>query len=327
MRREIMATDLLQRNDNLLENEQPHINDEDTILSIKDMEMFQEPQGIFILNRQRHLDVIAADILNEKQKAVESFWNIGRCLKEAKSQIEHGKWGPWLRDKCDFSEDSARNYVNLYDGYLNPEALRNLPFTKALKMLDIPQECRDEFLSKPHIINGETKFIEDMSSREVATVVNEHKQMLTMNNSDKEKENAGNEINTSKAVDINSENGKIDFDEAAEDSIQNDFENDFGKQDNVDKDIITDTLKQVIYPYTLDDFNTDFIKLEKVLDKIFDGAVTIVIPEEKYSCATDLSELPGRIIERLKDDGLYVMDTEDFDIGSEVDNETSVWLS
>ena len=42
---------------------------------------------------------------------------IGRRLKEAKAMLDHGQWGPWLREEVDFSQSSANNFMRIFEEY------------------------------------------------------------------------------------------------------------------------------------------------------------------------------------------------------------------
>ena len=75
---------------------------------------------------------------------------IGRRLKEAKAMLDHGQWGPWLREEVDFSQSSANNFMRIFEEYgaqqvslfgdANSQALGNLPYTHALRLLALPAE-------------------------------------------------------------------------------------------------------------------------------------------------------------------------------------------
>lgn len=47
------------------------------------------------------------------KKSVESAISAGEALLEAKDQLKHGEWLPWLRNNCKISERSARVYMRL----------------------------------------------------------------------------------------------------------------------------------------------------------------------------------------------------------------------
>lgn len=101
---------------------------------------------------------------------------IGRRLTEAKQMLPHGAWGPWLRDEVNYSKSTANNFMRIFDEYgadqqslFGPEAksqtLGNLPYTKALRLLAIPEEEREEFV--------ESNRVEELSTRELDKLIKE----------------------------------------------------------------------------------------------------------------------------------------------------------
>lgn len=123
--------------------------------------------------------VLAVEIRSLQQQArvvVMSYAvEIGRRLCEAKSVVPHGEWGDWLEKKVQFSQSTAQNYMKMYERFGSEqvslfsdpksEALMNLPYTKALKLLAVPEEEMDDFM--------ETHDVEAMSTRELEKVIRE----------------------------------------------------------------------------------------------------------------------------------------------------------
>ena len=64
-----------------------------------------------------------ADQINEAHRlaqehaesAIDYAFRVGDLLLQAKSEVKHGKWLPWLRDNVQFSERTAQTYMRLYD--------------------------------------------------------------------------------------------------------------------------------------------------------------------------------------------------------------------
>lgn len=100
---------------------------------------------------------------------------IGRRLTEAKSVLNHGEWGEWLKNEVSFSQSTANNFMRIYERYgddqvslfgdAKSETLGNLPYTKALKLLAVPEDEVDEFI--------ETHDVENMSTRELEQAIRE----------------------------------------------------------------------------------------------------------------------------------------------------------
>ncbi len=129
---------------------------------------------------KRDLPTITAEIRmidqQAKQYVVQAVVEIGRRLEEAKSMLEHGQWGAWVKEELGYSQSTAQNYMKIYkefgadqltlDGAVaNSQALGNLSYTKALKLLALPAEEREEFV--------EAHDVEGMSTRELERVIKE----------------------------------------------------------------------------------------------------------------------------------------------------------
>ncbi|NSB17469.1 hypothetical protein BCD95_005728 [Clostridium beijerinckii] len=51
--------------------------------------------------------------------------------------------------------------------FSNTSSLKDLGQTKIFALLEIPQNKREDFTSQPHEINGRTKTIDEMTTREL----------------------------------------------------------------------------------------------------------------------------------------------------------------
>lgn len=136
-------------------------------------------RDVQVLSEQpRDIETITREILDAKRVGGEAIITIGRGLMEAKALLSHGEWLPWLADKVEFSEKAAQRFMLLARKYSNPTALSDLGATKALMLLAIPDEARDEFISTPHEVNGEEKTVIDMTSRELEAAIKERDEAL-----------------------------------------------------------------------------------------------------------------------------------------------------
>ncbi|MFZ3326311.1 MAG: DUF3102 domain-containing protein [Methylocella sp.] len=61
------------------------------------------------------LDLLASTIDSLRKHASESILEIGFRLIEAKALVEHGKWLPWLKSNFNWSDDTALNYMRIYE--------------------------------------------------------------------------------------------------------------------------------------------------------------------------------------------------------------------
>ena len=127
---------------------------------------------------QRSIDQITLEINFYKAQTAQNIIEIGKRLIEAKQQLQHGEWLPWLRDKVEFSERSARNFMEIAQQFSNRQPVADLPYTKLLALLQVPEADREEFLQETHLVNGEEKTVSDMSKRELEQVIKERDEAL-----------------------------------------------------------------------------------------------------------------------------------------------------
>lgn len=124
--------------------------------------------GVLTPKEGRDIETITAEVLELKKTAGESILGIGHRLLEAKSVLKHGDWLPWLSERVDLSERAAQNFMRLAREWSNPQALADLGASKALALLAIPEEDREEFISADHVVDGgEMKKVAEMTTREL----------------------------------------------------------------------------------------------------------------------------------------------------------------
>jgi len=101
---------------------------------------------------------------------------IGRRLEEAKALVPYGEWGAYIRDQLNYSQSTAQNFMRIFAEYgaaqqslfgpvAESQALGNLSYTKALALLAVPKEEREEFAAEVDA--------EHISSRELAEAIRE----------------------------------------------------------------------------------------------------------------------------------------------------------
>lgn len=118
--------------------------------------------------------ILAVEIRSLQQQArivVMSYAvEIGRRLCEAKAVVPHGEWTSWLEEKVQFSQSTAQNYMKMYERFGSEqvslfdngksETIMNLPYTKALKLLAVPEEEMDDFMSENDVENMSVRELE-----------------------------------------------------------------------------------------------------------------------------------------------------------------------
>ena len=114
---------------------------------------------------ERDIETITGEILDAKRAGGEAILTIGRCLIEAKDMLSHGEWRSWLEERVEFSERSAQRFMRLAREWSNPTALSDLGATKALTLLALPPEEREQFMEENNVI--------DMSARQLEQAIKE----------------------------------------------------------------------------------------------------------------------------------------------------------
>ena len=129
----------------------------------------------------RTVDVVAAEIRALTASMLSNVIEIGRRMYEAKEMLPHGEFGKWLEEKTGYSTSTASNFMRLYKEYgaeqgnlFGPEikcqTFGNLSYSKALALLSVPAEEREEFVQNHDV--------EAMSTRELQKVIKERDEAL-----------------------------------------------------------------------------------------------------------------------------------------------------
>ena len=101
---------------------------------------------------------------------------IGRRLVEVKSLLPHGQWGDYIKEQVGYSQSTANNLMRVFEEYgapqqsmfgagANSQALGNLSYTKALRLLAIPADEREAFVEEHHV--------EELSTRQLEQAIKE----------------------------------------------------------------------------------------------------------------------------------------------------------
>lgn len=123
----------------------------------------------------RTIEVITGELLDAKRAGGEAILTIGRCLIEAKDMLSHGEWLPWLTEKVEFSPRTAQNFMRLAREWSNTNALSDLGASKALALLALPPEERDQFMADHNVIDMSTRQLEQaIKERDEARAAAEH---------------------------------------------------------------------------------------------------------------------------------------------------------
>lgn len=141
-----------------------YIEDQEEIRRKQYREM-EEAEFREYMERPRTIEVITGEIRDAQRKGGEAILTIGRCLIEAKDQLPHGEWLPWLSEQVGYAEKTAQNFMRLAREFSNPQALADLGATKALALLALPAEEREQFVAEHNVV--------DMTSRQLEQAIKE----------------------------------------------------------------------------------------------------------------------------------------------------------
>lgn len=98
----------------------------------------------------RTIEQITADIRAHAKLAALSILSIGQDLIDAKAQLRHGEWLPWLNE-VGISPKTAENYMRFAREVIPGSALSAMPYSKALALLDVPAEQREQFIAENNV--------------------------------------------------------------------------------------------------------------------------------------------------------------------------------
>lgn len=118
-------------------------------------------------------------MITEQTKQVVLFNSIeiGRRLTEAKAMVMRGTWGTWLKERVDYSQRTANNFMKIYQEYgrnglaEKSQALANLSYTQALALIDLPEDERARF--------AEERKAGEMALRRLQEEVRQEKEKVT----------------------------------------------------------------------------------------------------------------------------------------------------
>lgn len=124
----------------------------------------------------RTAETIAAEIRALTASMLSNVLEIGRRMCEVKEMLPHGSFGAWIRENTGYSPSTANNFMRLFQEYgatqgslfgteINCQTFGNLSYSKALALLSVPAEDREEFV-RDHDV-------EAMSTRELQQAIQE----------------------------------------------------------------------------------------------------------------------------------------------------------
>lgn len=107
---------------------------------------------------------IRTTVRNTQKIMLDAAISIGQDLIEAKELVEHGEWKEWVENTVGFSYESAKKYMQIsreYGDFSKRELITDLSYTKALKLLAVPDEDREEFIENNDVEGMTVKELEE----------------------------------------------------------------------------------------------------------------------------------------------------------------------
>lgn len=129
------------------------------------------------IQTQQQINNLTSEILILKQQTAQNIIEIGKRLIQVKESLPHGEWGNWLKEKADFTDRTAQRFMKAAREFSNSTSLSGLGSSKLFALLDLPQEERENFIEQPHEIEGKTKTVDEMTTRELQKVIKEKKEL------------------------------------------------------------------------------------------------------------------------------------------------------
>lgn len=109
---------------------------------------------------------ITDEIIFYKNVGGQAVIEIGKRLIEAKAQLKHGEWLPWLSEKVEFSETSAQRFMQLAREYGNTHWWGIWEPRKPWYYWLCRHLSERISASEKHLVNGEEKRVSEMSKRD-----------------------------------------------------------------------------------------------------------------------------------------------------------------
>lgn len=133
---------------------------------------------VLTLAEGRDIETITGEILDAQRRGGEAILDIGKGLIEAKGMLSHGEWLPWLNEQIGYSERLAQRFMRLAREYTsNPTALSDLGATKALALLALPAEEREQFVEEHNVVDMTSRQLQEaIKERDEARAAAEHAQ-------------------------------------------------------------------------------------------------------------------------------------------------------
>lgn len=116
-----------------------------------------------------NIEKTTAEILILKDQTAQNIIEIGKRLIEVKENLPHGEFGNYLKEKVEFSRQTANRFMSVATQFSNSSAMSNLGSTKLFLLAGLDEEDRQELIQENNV--------EDMTTRELEQAVKEKKEI------------------------------------------------------------------------------------------------------------------------------------------------------
>ena len=128
-----------------------------------------------------NIEKTTAEILILKDQTAQNIIEIGKRLIEVKNNLPHGGFGNYLKEKVEFSRQTANRFMSIATQFSNSSAMSNLGSTKLFLLAGLDEEDRQEVIEENNV--------EDMTTRELEQVIKEKKEIKKQLEDEKEYSN------------------------------------------------------------------------------------------------------------------------------------------
>ena len=78
----------------------------------------------------------------------ENIINIGKCLKQVKKQLAHGKWHEWIKTNTTFSQQTVHKFMQCAERFEKVAPARELNASQMMELLSLPAPQVEDFFEK-----------------------------------------------------------------------------------------------------------------------------------------------------------------------------------
>ena len=117
-------------------------------------------ENLALQKEAQNADQLAYEINFIKKQTLENVLkasiDIGERLSAAKELVPHGQWSDWLKEKVDYSQSTANNFMRIFreygdeqislSGKSKSQTFANLNYSQAVALFALPEPQREEFV-------------------------------------------------------------------------------------------------------------------------------------------------------------------------------------